>query len=635
MNSNRMLGVTVGAQAKSSEKLSSGYKINRAADDAAGLSISEKMRRQIRGLTQASANAEDGISSVQTAEGALNEVHDMLQRMDELATKAANGTMSEDDRQNVQDEIDQLLTEVDRVSETTKFNETYLLKGNPDGTKSEMLVNAHDAGLAGKLTDNGDGSATFTADPLKNGDKVTIGGKEYTIGNVSSKTGQVKALKDLNTSTEGYDTAANISGMSVSAGDSLTADGETYTLTDNVDLNSITWTSGTTITVGEETYTVDSVSAGATATKIASADFKDFVAAELAKGNQITISNVSAGTKITAFDGSDATITAGDNIVDGLGQNEISIKALSAATVGGFKHAAANNKDDNVKAGDIATISGKTYEATDKTPMSAASAYTAIDALAAGSSVTVGTGETAKTYTIVNSEDDEDPSTYKLTKENILAQIKDGDKVKIGTNEYTVIGDIGESGTVDDVISLKDAYNLMSKELEQASSIGTDKGKEASVVNNNDGSFTITKGSAEVKDALAFNLHVGADADMTNKITVDIETMDSAGLGIKGLNVVDNSGNAATYAIDSIEDAIKKVSEQRSALGAVQNRLEHTIKNVDNVVENTTAAESQIRDTDMATEMVKYSNNNILMQAGQSMLAQANQSNQGVLSLLG
>ena len=130
MNSNRMLGLTTASQAKSTEKLSSGYKINRAADDAAGLSISEKMRKQIRGLTQASSNAQDGISTVQTAEGALNEVQDMLQRMNELAVKAANGTNSEDDRSYIQNEIDQLTTEIDRVSETTKFNETYLLKGD-------------------------------------------------------------------------------------------------------------------------------------------------------------------------------------------------------------------------------------------------------------------------------------------------------------------------------------------------------------------------------------------------------------------------------------------------------------------------------------------------------------------------
>ena len=130
MNANRMLGLTTGSLAKSTEKLSSGYRINRAADDAAGLSISEKMRKQIRGLSQASTNAEDGISAVQTAEGALTEVHSMLQRMNELAVQASNGTLTDEtDRKAVQDEIDQLITEVDRVSETTKFNDLYLLKG--------------------------------------------------------------------------------------------------------------------------------------------------------------------------------------------------------------------------------------------------------------------------------------------------------------------------------------------------------------------------------------------------------------------------------------------------------------------------------------------------------------------------
>ena len=181
MNANRMLNITTGAQSKSTEKLSSGYKINRAADDAAGLTISEKMRKQIRGLDQASTKAQDGVSSVQTAEGALTEVHSMLQRMNELATQAANGTNSKDsDRQAIQDEIDQLATEIDRVSETTKFNETYLLKGDK-GTKI-INMNAHDAGLKGSMTLNGDGTATFTMAELNEGDSVNIGGKNYTIG---------------------------------------------------------------------------------------------------------------------------------------------------------------------------------------------------------------------------------------------------------------------------------------------------------------------------------------------------------------------------------------------------------------------------------------------------------------------
>lgn len=195
-NANRMLNVTTSAQSKSTEKLSSGYRINRAADDAAGLTISEKMRKQIRGLDQASTNAQDGVSSVQTAEGALTEVHSMLQRMNELATQAANGTNSKDsDRQAIQDEIDQLTTEIDRVSETTKFNETYLLKGEA-GTKT-INMKAHDAGLKGTLTDNGDGSATFKMADLNTGDKVSIGGKTYTIGGEAADT--AKMIDDAKT----------------------------------------------------------------------------------------------------------------------------------------------------------------------------------------------------------------------------------------------------------------------------------------------------------------------------------------------------------------------------------------------------------------------------------------------------
>jgi flagellin len=212
-----------------------------------------------------------------------------------------------------------------------------------------------------------------------------------------------------------------------------------------------------------------------------------------------------------------------------------------------------------------------------------------------------------------------------------------------------------ETDGVDDTdssfISSGKALELMKSALKQANSIGvdTDTASAAKVslktavglntvyAENSSGTitFNISKGKAEIYDKLTFSLHVGADADMTNKIGVDISAMTSKGLGVRGLNVVDDSGIAATYAIDAIADAVQKVSDQRSALGAIQNRLEHTIKNVDNVIENTTAAESRIRDTDMAEEMVTYSKNNILAQAGQSMLAQANQSNQGVLSLLG
>ena len=476
MNANRMLNVTTGQQAKSTEKLSSGYRINRAADDAAGLTISEKMRKQIRGLDRASTNAEDGVSSVQTAEGALTEVHSMLQRMNELATQAANGTNSKDsDRQAIQDEIDQLTTEIDRVSETTKFNETYLLKGDA-GTKT-INMKAHDAGLKGTLTDNGDGTATFVMDALNAGDKVSIGGKNYTIG------------------------------------------------------------------------------------------------------------------------GEDADVTS----------------MLTAAGIIG-------------KAGDKVTINGKEYTFFDK----------------------ASDGKTALTNTgyYETAPDKADATTASPTYADNTAIVGATGTISVGTKSVTKMKDAGADG-IDDtdttVISKKKAYELASKELLKANQIGDTEGNAkvgvgavdtAVDLTNGNGTFKIQTGSAKVANTLSFSLHVGSDADMTNKIQVDIDSMDSASLGIKGINVKDDSGNAATYAIDAISDAISKVSSQRSSLGAVQNRLEHTINNLDNVVENTTTAESRIRDTDMASEMVNYSKNNILAQAGQSMLAQANQSNQGVLSLL-
>jgi len=444
-----MLNITTGAQSKSTEKLSSGYRINRAADDAAGLTISEKMRKQIRGLDQASTNAQDGVSSVQTAEGALTEVHSMLQRMNELAVQAANGTNSkESDRQAIQDEIDQLTTEIDRVAETTKFNEIYLLKGDSNGGTKNVFMKGHDAGLKGTLTDSAK-TATFVMDDLKAGDKVTIAGKEYSIGSTvaDAKGSFAAAAKD----------------------EKVTVDGVEYTVAENAG------------------------AADAGANKIVLADIQ---------------AKVKAGSTVS-YKGKDITAMNDDN-------------------------------NDGI--------------------------------------------------------DDDDSSVIS----------KDVAETKI-TAELTAANNIG---TVDHAATV------------------------AKTAANGKTTYTITKGYATVADTLSFNLHVGADADMTNKITVDIDTMNSANLGIKGLNVTDATGTAATYAVDAISDAIAKVSSQRSALGAVQNRLEHTIDNLDNIVENTTTAESRIRDTDMAEEMVEYSKNNILAQAGQSMLAQANQSTQGVLSLL-
>ena len=583
-NANRMLNVTTSAQSKSTEKLSSGYRINRAADDAAGLTISEKMRKQIKGLDRASTNAQDGVSAVQTAEGALTEVHSMLQRMNELATQSANGTNSTTDRKAIQDEIDQLTTEIDRVSETTKFNETYLLKGNVDGASSKVKLNAHDAGLAGKLTDNGNGTATFKADTLAVGDKVKIAGKEYTIGKSADSADYAK--KDtIKTTVDGVD-------------DSVTSGNTT-----------------TTIVAKVTTATAATPASWAAGDKFKDADGTEWTIATATDETAHTVKAADIATYLK--DGCTIVTNAGNNklngtsVVDDLGKNEVSIADTTGITA----------LQNGIKAGDTVTVDHTTKTVTAEDPKT----YDEIKALAGLDAKDTDVKIGSKSYKIGTSTDE---ATGYITKDDFLAAIKDGDKVTVGANTYTAI----IKSSDDDSITLEDAYSKMAKELETASSIGADTA--ATVKNNGNGTFDITKGTVEVKDALAFSLHVGADADMTNKINVNIDSMSAAGLGIKGINISDDNGASATYAIDAITDAISKVSAQRSSLGAVQNRLEHTINNLDNVSENTSSAESRIRDTDMAEEMVNYSKNNILAQAGQSMLAQANQSNQGVLSLL-
>lgn len=666
MNANRNLGITTNGQSKSAEKLSSGYRINRAADDAAGLTISEKMRKQIRGLSRASTNAQDGVSSVQTAEGALTEVHSMLQRMNELATQAANGTNSEADRDAIQAEVDQLITEIDRVSETTKFNEIYLLKGNAAGGTKEQKLNAHDAGIDGKLEDLGS-TAKFTK-VLEDGDKVKIAGTEYTIGAASGKggaAGEILKTKEMNTSTDGYvdrSTAANFDDLAtLVAGDSFTIGGESYTLTDKVAVDDLTWTANDKFQIGDHYYTVvadastpatpapgnKDGSSAAQGEEIRIKDVNNLIKEALAKDEQVYASNFKAkkedGTASNA-------VTTKTQIIAEYGKNEVSVVGTSDKKLLTYAKKATGDTAVKSQDGDSYTVkaTGKTTVAV-KDPQAAKDIYDAIDALSADDTVKIGKAgdPEAKTYTIVDDSEEEDLDSFKLHKETIMAMIHDGDVVDVnGGGDQTVIGDIAApkgDDTTAKTISAAEAYDMMAAELQKASSIGTDAGKEASVTSDGKGNFTITKGSTTVKDDLAFNLHVGADADMTNKIGVNIESMSAANLGIQNLDVIgkdengkniNDGGTSATYAIDAIADAISKVSAQRSALGAVQNRLEHTIANLDNVVENTTAAESRIRDTDMATEMVEYSKNNILAQAGQSMLAQANQSTQGVLSLL-
>ena len=658
INANRMLGITQGTLSSSTEKLSSGYKINRAADDAAGLSISEKMRKQIRGLDQASSNAEDGISAVQTAEGALQEVTDMLQRMNELAVQAANGTNSETDRQSIQDEISQLTTEIDRVAETTKFNETYLLKGGKD-TQVKTL-NSYDAGLKGDMYDDGGATATFTTN-LKVGDSVSIAGKEYNIisgkEDANEKISNIQQkIKDM---TDGQEvTIEGTAYTAVGSGDTISfkaGTGTTYSIEELVGKV----TDGTTVEVNkggkviardfankDKNITVDDAvkkmkSALVQANSVGATVSDATVTSEIkGTGTAQTIDNggtVKAKQALIAVKGDQMIQIAQDDDITEYAKTGSGYTLYKAGTAtiknNAFDENALYVHDNDTVKGAVTVGKGTANTATDQYDATGAAkagytAYVEADlnevgtftnaAHAASAKVTAPTATTGAAMSItfenVTSQEIADGQN-ELTK--ALAKINYTQGAANVKGEFSHAFDAGSKLDIDKdgVVS----YNGTKIATINVDTIGTAAGTGALALNGtavdaeyaeggNKQVFTITKGKTEVKQDLSLALHVGADADMTNKITVGISSMDSKGLGVADINVADDSGNSATYAIDAIENAIKTVSKQRSALGAVQNRLEHTIKNLDNVVENTTSAESQIRDTDMATEMVKYSN---------------------------
>ena len=696
MNANRMLGMTSKAQSKTSEKLSSGYKINRAADDAAGLAISEKMRKQIKGLDRSSTNAQDGISSVQTAEGALSEVHSMLQRMNELAVQAANGTNSEDDRNAIQSEIELLSQEIDRVSESTKFNETFLLKGS-SGTKRHYLV-GHDAGLKGRLSD-GVKTAEFEISTYWPGDTVRIGNMDYTIGSSKKDAADLinKVASDLTNSADYAVKASaqkdiyvqkyvdyakraqgffnNSSSATQASNYALAAE---YTDKGNHmeacanEYKALATSYGVleerckgaiqekALKIGNKTYVpkYDKNFTPAVAWEQSPSDGArysqdEFLNLVLPVPSSVTVEYV---TGVKPTDGN-ATIKDARDDANTLG-------ALAEAA----RYAAWEDPTTGYEKANDYTVSGQ-YPGNVTNPdrtwtidhsaeyTEMAQQYEKIEelykSLIEDNEIIIGEGTWNAKYT--------SGGNPAVTWTEYFSGRTTGDLVATTTpvptnrvNGYRVLYEAvrldimtdnqfqGEGNGVDDndpsLITKDKAYEYTKRELLAANNIGaTAQTAEIDIkVEEKDRRvrFLIDKGYAEVNSDLNFALHVGADADLSNKIMVNIEAMSVAGLGIENINLADNSGLAATYAIDAITDAILKVSTQRSNLGAIQNRLEQTINNLDNVTENTTAAESRIRDTDMAEAMVEHSKNNILAQAGQSMLAQANQSTQGVLSLL-
>ena len=477
LNSYRNLTGNNNAVSKNLEKLSSGYRINRAGDDAAGLAISEKMRAQITGLNTAQKNAQDGVSLVQTAEGALTEVHSMLNRMVELADQSANGTYDNPvDRANLQKEIASLKDEIDRIADSTNFNGINLL----DGSLSTKKLDLNKAS--------------------------TLGGQAITV--------QENAA------------VATTSEFSVGTGD-----GKEHTLTveyadENGKLHSV-----------DLKYTSDNADAANSTKSIKDAIAKSELASvfDIAEaGNKFTLTSKVAGeggAKLTAIKTTDKTLDA-----------------AKIGTVTEGKNATVTAQGGAIQDGDKITLNGKTYQF-----------------------------------------------------------VKDVDT------------EVADGATA--VLIGKDSANTMvnlNKALESA-------GIEATIAGNN-----IT--FAALNNGKGLTLQIGDTSEDFNQMTVSVGDMHTVALGIADIDISTQAG--AKAAVDKIKSAINSVSSTRGDLGAIQNRLEHTINNLSVTSENMTAAESRIRDVDMANEMMAYTKNNILVQSSQAMLAQANQLPQGVLQLL-
>ena len=499
INAQRQLNLNNNKVSKSLEKLSSGYKINRAGDDAAGLAISERMKAQIKGLDAASNNSQDGISLVQTAEGALNEVHDMLNRMVELATKAANGVYTESQRANYSDEVAQLKDEINRIADSTNFNSLSLLNGDLAGPASVTDVAGTDAGAIVK----GNGDATFGA--VVNGAGAAKSSFEVKMDNVTFN-------KDLDK------IVLTIGGQTVES--------NAVTGADLADPSKLAAAFGTkTITLGGEQFTA-SVQGNTVKFETAGNTTVDLAALGLTQNNTVNMSGSAAATKaVTTLDFTGKT---GDTV--------------NGATV---------------------TIDGKTYQFV-------------------ADAKDVKDGATA---IVVDPKDDAATIAAALEAELQKANIANTD-IKVDGNK--VVFTAQNTGAADNAVEV------------------------------------------EVDGGLI--LQVGDTYDTFNKLSVSVDDMHTKALGLDTVDI--STQTTAGQAINTINAAIDSVSKTRAGLGAIQNRLEHTINNLDTTSENLTAANSRIRDTDMAKEMIEYTKMNVLVQSAQAMLAQANQQPQSVLQLL-
>lgn len=613
INANRQLGITTKASAKSTEKLSSGYRINRAADDAAGLSISEKMRRQMRGLTQAAANAQDGISMVQIGEGALNEVHDMLQRANELSIKAATGTLQDDDRLMIDAEVQQLKTEIDKTAQNTTFNEIRLFPDN--GLKpTHGQSNVYSFDLTYHMAD---GSVSINS---MSSNAAAAGPAGRAAVNPTSAGGALatKIATDL---------IPTATAQIFDAFPSLKNEIGSETLNIRIDASTID-VKGKILAKASYQYYTSGGSTNRGFNLQIQFDTKDFTAAD-ADGSG-SMANVLQSTIAHELTHSVMQYVMPKKMAKEL--PEWFIEGVAQLSGGGFPTnwnnsliAYAKQLTDADDAGQDANI--KSY----------LSKYTPANR-------PYGHGYLAAAYAgwLANGGGAVTGANIAAGMDKIMGELIKGSSLDAAIQKHTGVS----ASTITSRITngsggaLEFVRRLSYESLGGAGSVITNTLGVSGVLDGSTGGITGGSGDlsdpsnqpmGDVSEEKQLELQVGAEAGQ--HIEVPLYQMNAAALGLSATNV--KTTEDADMAIDEIKAAIKMVSTVRSEYGAIQNRLEHTINNLNNIAENTAAAESRIRDTDIAEEMVGYSNNQILMQAGASMLSQANQQSSMLLSLLG
>ena len=686
LNSYRQLGNNNNAVAKNLEKLSSGYRINRAGDDAAGLAISEKMRAQITGLETAQKNANDGISLVQTAEGALTEVHSMLNRMVDLANQSANGTYdNEVDRANIQKEVDSLKAEIDRISEGTNYNGIQLLDGSL-------------------------GETSATNGSVENGGKVAfISGKDVTVTSVTAEKNKFVANADVSVNagdslTISYtvngktksQSLVNNSDSAIDMDKLINADAELsklFAATNAATIESRVAGSGGAIInsiINEDTAVVTDAdectvgtdaalqfnAGGVTGTfTIGDKTYEMVTNAGDAKAGNIEIVGTDAASIVDALKKNginSASVSGGDVVISDL--NEISVDAkgsgvsvdanagtvlMESATknifaVTNFSKAGTDDADQTLtvsiidKNGDTQKIevnynSSSTAADNEKNILNALSnssefgkyfdidttnkKITAKEAGEAGAKL-AGFETTDEADAIKGKFDFTTDTVGQNNRKTLeLTDVSAGTKVTVNGKTYEFVNEGGSASGDNIAVTIGDDTDASAKNLANALKA------DGISVSRSDSKLTFSdEGGSVSSENDGLVLQVGDTAEDFNKVTVKVGDMSAKALGIASINVKDQTSAAA--AVDKIKAAINTVSSTRGDLGAIQNRLEHTINNLGVTTENMTAAESRIRDVDMAKEMMTYTKNNILTQAAQAMLAQANQLPQGVLQLL-